>query len=91
MELLEHRHIELKSVYRPEYSVFQLSVEDLQTARDLAGRGIILANWLAFKARNELPCFREFIYWLRYGALFLQFFEWLRPDRDRGDQYCVAK
>ena len=43
-------------------------MEDLHKARDLASRGIIIASWLAVKARNELPCFREFIYWLRYGV-----------------------
>lgn len=84
-----------KSVNRPEYSVFQLSMEDLRTGRDLARRGIIVAVWLAVKARNELPCFREFIYWLRYGGL-CAVFELVEElmiiyPGNRGNEYSFAK
>lgn len=88
------RRDDFKSVNRPEYSVFQLSVEDLRTARDLARRGIIVAVWLAVKARNELPCFREFIYWLRYGrlcAVFELVEELIIYPGNRGNEYSFAK
>lgn len=65
---VEKSEVEWFISYRPEYSVFELSADELCKARDLAGRGVIIASWLAIKARNELPCFREFIYWLRYGV-----------------------
>ncbi len=57
--------------HRPQFAVFQLDLEDLLASRDLAGRGIIIASWLAAEARKELSRFREFIHWLRFGASFL--------------------
>lgn len=50
-----------------QYAVFGLSAEDIQACLDIAGRGIIIAGWLAAVSRKELSGFREFISWLRYG------------------------
>ena len=36
---------------------------------DLAGRGVLIASWLAAVCRTELSRFREFISWLRFGKV----------------------
>ena len=38
---------------------------------ELAGRGVLIASWLAAVCRTELSRFREFISWLRFGKVSL--------------------
>jgi len=54
---------------RPQFAPFQLPRDDLTFCTELASRGIILASWLAAECRRELFRFKEFIAWLRFGAL----------------------
>ena len=52
---------------RPQYALFNLDRIEVQRCLDMIGRGLIVFNWLATAAREELMRFREFISWVRHG------------------------
>jgi len=54
---------------------------------DLAGRGIMIASWLAAVSRRELSRFKEFMQWLRHGSVFALRRSCLRLNLDRGEQH----
>ena len=63
------------STFRPQYLLFQLHLDEVTFCLELAGRGVLIASWLAAVCRTELSRFREFISWLRFGKVFLSVFE----------------
>jgi hypothetical protein len=52
---------------RPQYTLFELSPQELGHCLELTKRGIVAAAWLAATARQELSRFKDFIAWLRFG------------------------
>lgn len=52
-----------------------MSSEEATFCVELAGRGVLIASWLAAVCRTELFCFREFISWLRFGKVPLFYIE----------------
>ncbi|KAL1737184.1 anaphase-promoting complex, cyclosome, subunit 4-domain-containing protein [Schizophyllum commune] len=50
----------------PQYALFNLDRIEVQRCLDMIGRGLIVFNWLATAAREELMRFREFISWVRH-------------------------
>lgn len=51
--------------------LFDLQPQALERSLALTGRAILLCSWLAQTARSELGHFKEFIVFLRFGALHL--------------------
>ncbi|KIY52751.1 hypothetical protein FISHEDRAFT_55726 [Fistulina hepatica ATCC 64428] len=48
------------------FDLFELDSAKIRSCMGLAARGIVLSNWLASTARQELSRFKEFIAWLQY-------------------------
>lgn len=71
VDLLDKISVLTINLPRPQFSVFDLSREDLHAARNLVGLGIIISSWLANEARKELTRYREFGYWLHFGMLLI--------------------
>jgi anaphase-promoting complex subunit 4 len=54
---------------RPQYTLFELSPQDIGHCLELTNRAIVAAAWLAASARQELSRFKDFIAWLRFGKI----------------------
>jgi hypothetical protein len=54
---------------RPQYCSSGLEQDEIKHCMELVERAVVCANWLASTARAELPRFKEFMMWLRFGEL----------------------